>query len=624
MMKKIAIAVSTALALTGCTLKFNSPSTFTDEFVYSTEDGIASAINGIYNPILSNAMYGWYAWSLFGASDIEYRSMSKISQNVLGDVTQVSATPYNTYLKTIWNAYWQAVGYANNCINGIENSALYAAGNQMAKHYHGEAVTLRAMLYYDLVRAWGDVPMVLKPMNADSDLAVPPTDRDVILSTMIEQLKGAEKELMESSKLYGIERVGKEYCLALTARVALLRAGYSLRPDLSNPGATGVMRRNETDYRDYYVIARDCCRKIIESGSHSLRSDFRTVFNNEMNHLSPEGDDIIFELPFRTGPNGGSNVGYRNGIRIAQAAEEGSHYWGASSGEVMIPHIHMYTFDPEDSRRFVTGCMYQIMNNGRKQICNGNVYLGKWDKTLSTETINRSQPTGVNFPMMRYADVLLMFAEAQNELVGGPDEEAREALKTVRRRAFSSYGKSDAYVDALTDHDSFFKAIVDERGWEFAGECIRRTDLVRWNLIGPKVRSMIKDWVQLSKEANVAAGAYSEEGFEPRLNKPYLLYYWTGPDNAFDLKGFDEQLLVTPVAPDGTSYTTFPWCRSQWARTEGVWGPSEVVRASYYAWGGGDVDPDSDLPVRYILPIPQSTIDASRGALRNYYGYSQK
>ncbi len=623
-MKKSLAILSAVLLSAGCALEYNSPSTFTDDYVYSTVDGISASINGIYNPILANSMYGWYSWSLFGTSDIEYRAMSKVAQNVLGDISQISATPYNTYLKTIWNAYWQAVGNANNCINGIENSPLFKDGDAMARHYHGEAVTLRAMLYYDLVRVWGDVPMVLKPMTADDDLAVSPTDRDEILSTMIEQLIEAEKELKKSSEAYGIERVGKEYCQALIARIALLRAGYSLRPDYNDPNAVGTMQRNEADYMDYYVIARDYTRKLIESGTHSLKADFRTVFNNEMNYLSPDGDDVIFELPFRSGPNGGSNVGYRNGIRIAEAAEEGNHYWGASSGEVLIPHIHMYTFDPEDSRRFVTGCMYQIMGTGRKQICNGNVYLGKWDKTLSTETLNRSQPTGVNFPMMRYADVLLMFAEAQNEITGGPDEQAREALKAVRRRAFSSYAKSDGYVDALTDHDSFFNAIVDERSWEFAGECIRRTDLVRWNLIGPKVRAMVKDWVQLSKDSNVAAGLYSEEGFVPVFNKPYLIYYYSGPNNEFDLKGFDEQLLVAPTAPDGSAYIKFGWCRGQWAREEGGWGPSEVVRASYYAWGGGQLEPDSDVPVRYILPIPQTTIDASHGALKNYYGYSQK
>lgn len=625
--KIVRVAVISFIVCTasGCSLDYNSPSTFTDEIIYSTEDGISRAVNGIYTPILSNSMYGWYSWSLFSSSDIEYRSMSKVSQNVLGDITQLAVTPYNTYLRNIWNMYWEAVGYANNVVNGIEDSQLYKKGDAMAKHYHGEAVVLRALLYYDLVRVWGDVPFILKPMTADDKLSVPVTDRDIILSTIIEQMIKAEEELKLSADAFGIERVGRQYCQALIARVALLRGGWSLRPDYNNPSAIGTMQRNEKDYLDYYRIARDYSLKVILSGTHKLELDFRTVFNNEMNHIAPVGDDIIFELPFRTGPNGGSNVGYRNGIRIAAAATEGTHYYGASAGEVLIPHIHMYTFDPDDSRRFVTGCMYQIMNTGRKQICNGDVYLGKWDKTLANETINRSQPTGVNFPMMRYADVLLMFAEAENELNQGPDAEAREALKTVRRRAFSSFAKSDTYVDNLSGYEDFFNAIVNERSWEFAGECIRRTDLIRWNLIGPKVRGMVQDWILLSKEANIAAGTYTEEGFEPVFKKPYVLYYYSNENtNEFDLKGFDEQLMVAPKAADGTPYKGYNWCRGQWTKVENVWGPSAIVQASFYAWGGGKLPASSTEPVRYILPIPQTTIESSNGALENYYGYNTK
>ena len=121
--------------------------------------------------------------------------------------------------------------------------------------------------------------------------------------------------------------------------------------------------------------------------------------------------------------------------------------------------------------------------------------------------------TGINWPMMRYSDILLMLAEAENEL-NGPTEIAQNALRRVRQRAFSSTywpTKVDAYIQSVSaSKQSFFNAIVDERGWEFGGEMIRKYELIRWNLYAPKMKQMVDDLKLMADAAQTGTGKFSE------------------------------------------------------------------------------------------------------------------
>ena len=121
---------------------------------------------------------------------------------------------------------------------------------------------------------------------------------------------------------------------------------------------------------------------------------------------------------------------------------------------------------------------------------------------------------------MRYSDVLLMLAETENELNGGPTAEAIAALKQVRQRAFppSLWGeKVEQYVASKASKDDFFNAIVDERAWEFGGEFLRKHDLIRWGIYGKKVAEVRAKLVQLAQDAVSGSGTYA--------NYANVLYY---------------------------------------------------------------------------------------------------
>ena len=138
----------------------------------------------------------------------------------------------------------------------------------------------------------------------------------------------------------------------------------------------------------------------------------------------------------------------------------------------------------------------------------------KWSKLWNTNGLGKSTEgaTGINFAYIRYTDVLLMFAEADNEVNNGPTSEAKEALKTVRRRAFESADYGDLvedYVESASSKEEFLKLVLDERKWEFAGENMRWKDLVRNNLYSEKVFMTFMEYFSMA-ESMAGSSNYSE------------------------------------------------------------------------------------------------------------------
>lgn len=619
---KVFAAAILAVSAVSCDkfLSYESPSSFTQEEMCATEVDMWRAVCGIYASLTSDYLYGEYALYLHTCSDCEYQEASSYYRGTLVDISQKYLTTNNSYLNTIWIYYWKAVYCANDVIQAIEASQLFKESpSTEVLQMHGEAVTLRAWLYYELVRTWGDVPYIREPQIFGDKLAVPVTDRDIILSGVIDDLIAVEPQMLyPSAGSFGSERVSRSFCQGLIARIALLRGGYSLRPDYDDRSSKGTMKRNESDWRKYYEIADTYAGKLIESGQHSLKTSFEQVFLNEMNHIATTGDDVIFEIPFRSDNAAGGRIGYNNGIKIASGSP-----WGQSLGQFSIPDAFMHYFDPDDQRQFITGCHYKVDSSYKKAL-DSPAKLGKWNKCKTSLDYGGIARTGVDLPVLRYADVLLMYAETQNELNGGPTGAAVSALKQVRSRAFPAALKSvkvDDYVDALRDHDDFFEAIVRERAFELSGEQIRDTDLARWNIIGSRVRSMIDDWLAMSFSAQVRAGAITgvDKSTVPFQNIPTVLYYKLDEAGEFILEGFNE---ILPGPPTG--FTSWKYLRSQavWHAETQTYSPSESVLNSYVSWLGIDGNKKADDVVVYILPIPQYTVDLSNGVLSNYYGYN--
>ncbi|MCH5715717.1 RagB/SusD family nutrient uptake outer membrane protein [Niabella hibiscisoli] len=161
------------------------------------------------------------------------------------------------------------------------------------------------------------------------------------------------------------------------------------------------------------------------------------------------------------------------------------------------------------------------------------MYNNKWSKiwsdpgkALGSQSTNN---TGINFPYMRYADVLLMYAEAVNEVENGVNgthgAKALDAFKKVRRRAFRDSVQSqkvEAYTSTVSvSKESFFNAIVNERKWEFGGENIRWKDLVRWNLYSKVVYDTFMEYYIV---ASMVGGDFME-GSEKYQTLPFNKFF---------------------------------------------------------------------------------------------------
>ena len=677
-LKNILLTGLMAILLLSCSdfLNVESPSSYSEEFVFSQKSEINRALNGVYASILVNDLYGNAYQRTFNLnSDVD---MTMFTNNVAthNSYARFDSDDQGSETNKYWQASYNAIEYANRFIHGVENSVLYDENDAEMMQWLGEAKCLRAMVYHDLVVLFGDVPFTFQSAAQLGDgFVIPVTEREVIQKQLIEDLQGIAGKMTSSSSTT-VEHASKEFAWSLIARIALTAGGYSLHPDKNNPGSYGVMSR-PSDYQQYYRIVKEYTDKVILSGAHSIGSSYQDVFVKESNFELINQGDPIFEIPFAKESTG--NTGYIQGPTSTanEGQTLGKNTWGASSGNGRLSAFYRYSFDENDKRRdFVNGLWYygNGANNQTQDSCliraDYTVHNNKWSKLWANSgqfTNISAGSTGINYPYMRYADVLLMNAEAINELEG-PSAAAQESLRRVRARSFDDQGAVSTYIaNASSSKESFLKAVLDERKWEFAGENMRWRDLVRNNLYGQEIIYSFMRYLSVSMSN---AGAYT--GFEDDIAEhdgsyyldelPEYMYYHVLPQTAewrvdasqvygypYPNKILDILYIYNPykqtsqpptvlTAIDGTTWKTAEFY--QWSSDSE---PTNQCKYSFYGYirqteqglivlvkdgietplDGNSVPAVTALPpVRYILPYPNAAIQRSAGVYKNYYGYN--
>lgn len=528
-LKNIIYAGMALLSLTACNdfLDVDAPSAYTEDFVYSQESEIERALNGVYAQALVNNLYGnAYQSTFILNSDVDVAINSNNSHSHT-TYQRLDCDDQGSGIYSFWTAAYNLIEYSNKFIRGVENSPLYNKSNSTLMQWLGEAKCLRAMAYHDLVVMYGDVPFTFEPASEKgTDYVIPVADRQEVQDAIIKDLSEIAP-YMSSSNSTTVERCSKEFAQALIARIALTAGGYSLHPDKNNAKSYGTMTR-PANYQDYYKTAMAYADSVISAGTHSVdvtKQTYQDVFVNECNYKVENDGDVIFEIPFAKESTG--NTGYNQGPTYNAYEGKTVGVWGACSGGTRLNAFYRYLFRDGDTRReFVNGLWYYSYFTNTDGNLADSVYIrndysvhnNKWSK-LWTDQGNalgndKTGATGINYPYMRYADVLLMYAEAANELNGAPTEKAVECLKKVHDRAFyNSADKDAAFIDeAKAGKDAFQKAVLDERKWEFAGENSRWRDLVRTN-------------------------TYAEE-----LVYSFLRYYSAGMQNAGSSSGYEDDI----------------------------------------------------------------------------------
>lgn len=466
----------------------------------------------------------------------------------------------------------------------------------------------------------------------------------------------------------GVEHCSKEFAWSMIARMAMTNGGYTLMPDKSNPKNYGNMER-PSNYTEYYRIAADYCDSVITKSNHALNKSYMDVFVDECNYVVNNSDDPVFEIPYTKEASG--NIGYVHGYRFYSQNGSTNYSWGETSGAVGLHPLVRYLFDEEDIRRDYLVGMWNYTFDGKPTVEPNayKVYNNKWSKLWSNSPLGNTSggSTGINYPYMRYTDVLLTYAEAVNELengVGGPNGAAAvDALRQVRSRAFrtseNAAEKVDAYIaTASAGKDAFLKAVLDERMFEFAGENLRWKDLVRNNLYAEKlVYAFLRMFGVAENNAYPSGYTESVSQYDGKNDEfwdqiPVTIGYkvvenptktqdaartLTFPNNQLDVLEFFN-LYENKVVPSGSEWQRGSyyenWCK------DGSFNGS--VLYSFYGFIRGvdatssdvvvvnngnttmlpEVRNASTLPVvRYLLPYPQAAIQDSGNAYKNYYGY---
>lgn len=486
-MKKIyfVLIVSINCFFTSCD-KFLStePSDFLSPVnYYETEQQLEYALNGVYDILGQSALYGNYLITTSGEiGDEGFYAVKSTVSGVMVCNTSISEIKVLEF----WQALYAGISRANFLLENVDKPE----NVQRREEIRGEALFLRAYYYYLLVVNFGDVPLILKSITTAGGNNIPRTPSVRVYEQIVKDMETAEALVSDITDIGFGGRVSKSAIRAIMARVYLSWAGYPLKDESKYAEAKEWAERVMTD----------------QIAQHSLNPDFRELFiNYAVNKYNIK--ESIWEVEFWSDGTGNykeyGRVGCNNGIITTN--ETVGYAYGYINANARVYRLYN---EKDSMRRDWTIAPYKYDNStGARiyftptQLYNRN--CGKWRREYETITPKIKGGTPQNFPLVRYSDVLLMFAEADNFVNNGPTVEGYNAINQVRRRGWGKLlpgatNPQEADLPSGLDKDEFLKAIQDERSRELAFECLRKKDLIRWGIY---VETLKKSGEEIAAEA---------------------------------------------------------------------------------------------------------------------------
>lgn len=587
--------------MTSCDMEAPTQSTLDGSSVYSVYSLAEAEVMSIHQSFGETNSYRgrflpWYGLN----TDVEvpsgtapsFAGKNEDKQNLVNYAPSES----NAQMNTDNNAYakfYEGIERANLAIEGIRQYGNIENNKNMAQLL-GEALTLRAVIYNDLTKAWGDVPARFAPNNNDN-IYMPRCNRDSIYKVLLADLKEAENYCYwpnENSITKTTERVSKSFVKALRARIALYAGGYGLRGD-----GYRLSKDPELAPEKMYQIAKEECEDIINAGYNKL-GGFKENFTKLCEDNVTAGGESIWEIPFSEGRG---RVLYTWGVKH-QAKDQ---YTQQAQGGVNGPTPYLYyDYDAEDARRDITCVPYEWskeLTNGKShqqlrkisQWCFGKL-RNEWMKRIVTST----NDDGVNFQYMRLADVYMMAAEAENQL--GNTSTAWNYLKPVLARVLPAAKVSELQAKYCASKEAFQQGIIEQRGLEFAGEQLRKADLIRWGIIDTKMAEAKQKLTDLANRQGEYAGLPDKVYYTLDTDGETLKLYGLnkGEDNADKIKELKEA----------------GWENKNWFVSNGA----NILTDDYI--NGLYVEQPS---THCLWPIWKTFIDKSNGYLNNDGNYGQ-
>ncbi len=441
----------------------------TEESYYQNVDQLQEALNGVYAVLNDGNLYADAMLGRMGLSaDIGYEYYKK-DANTVG---YYQASTGDTRILGYWRACYQGINRANMLLENLDK----ADGAQAEKNrIKGEALFLRGYYYYMLVKRFGRVPIVLTTIDDinTAEKFVPQSEVEEVYEQIIADMTTAADLVRTTDKATEGWQVSQTTCWGMLSRVCLNMAGYPA---------------NRTEM---YAEAARWAKQVIDSGRHALNPSYEQIFINYSQDIF-EVKESMFEVNFWGDNEGVYKTAGAVGRNIGIASDENSPI-GFCQGMLRVNPYFYYLYEEGDLRRDWTISNFQYSSSGAKTYDaspdEGGIvsrkYCAKFRREYEISDSKNTAYTAINFPILRYSDVLLMYAECYAFDPTSADETlAYEYLNQVRRRGYGlPIETSDPTVDiAVTDQAGLKQVIYDERAREFGYEMLRKDDLTRWGI----------------------------------------------------------------------------------------------------------------------------------------------
>ena len=463
------VAIASYL-LTACAdLDQSSISSIDKDNFYQSESDIKVALNGVYQVLTDGSMNGPWNDELIFLNDLqsEYARRGTANSAAITEIGDFAITPTNAFVETAWLYRYKAINRANILIDKVQSNT--TLGEQVRNNYVRSAKFLRALYYFDLVRLFGDVPLVLHDGEGEG---APRTSKDEVYQQIVEDLTAAEDISADFPKL---------------SSEASSQAASGLLSKVFITWAQTDSEYSKVHQSELYQKAIDAANKVIASGKFQLINKF--VDNWSLD--KKEGPELIFTVEHKFGVN-------RN---VTGHCVFSTGFTNTKLPVIAAINNNLYDeFDANDQRRDASVTLRLFDPSKGTYFDFERLRFRKYIDTLYMANESAPYISGQNTSssVLRYAEVLLVKAEAENEL-NGPNTSAYEALNAIRQRAYwNPYTNSQNQPASGTplflsnlSKEQFRQAVQQERYLEFVTEGNRWFDLKRWHILVKTIKEKV-------------------------------------------------------------------------------------------------------------------------------------
>jgi len=483
-MKNILIAILIGVLLTSCEDELNlvPVSSKTEANFYKTADHIELAVNGCYDALQQALVNNVNSYRFSEArSDNTWQGTEYDD----GAFTRFSEDPSTPSLASCWDNKYHFIYRCNKVLEAIPG---IDASDIDKKKWEGEARFIRALLYFELVRIFGEVPIVTTPLSITEAYEVDKSSIEDVYNLIRDDLQAIiTNDLLSREIIPG--RANLFSAMALLGKVHIYRSGYPLN-------------------KDEWAMAANLLKQIKDSGEFEFYDDYADIFA----HQNENGRQSVFSIKFSNGIGEGNSFPTRNAPNEMDPAD---FIYGGSPNRLFIKQEFVDQIFPEEGDKRLNVSLRTSWLNKTGVTVTSDPWCRKYAEYQdeSNGPVSGGSDWDIDWIAIRYTDVLMLYAEALNELEG-PNGEALEILNMVRIRAgLDSKPESDK--------ETFRLWMEQERRSEFCFENQRWFDLVRTDRALEVMQNFLK-----------AQGGGFESNFTSRDK-----YYFPIPQIVTDLTG---------------------------------------------------------------------------------------